>query len=448
MSILITNATLLTLDDRLGLIPSGAVWIEGEQIAALGPTADLEARHPAVQTVIDAAGRLVMPGLICAHTHFYGALARGMALPGEPPADFGQILERLWWQVDKALDERAIALCAQVCLVDAIRHGTTTLIDHHASPHAIDGSLDIIAQAVQQAGLRAGLCYEVSDRDGPAIARAGIEENARFARRLARSPDPHLGAMMGLHASFTLSPDTLATCAGLAADLGLGCHIHVAEGYADVHDSLTRYGRRVVHRLAAAGILGDKTIAAHAVHVDADEQALLATTQTAVVHNPRSNMNNAVGVADLPGMLARGVLLGLGNDGFSNNMFVEMHVAYLLHKHAHADPRTLPADLLMRIAFEHNARIAMRAGLPAGLGALRPGAPADLIMVNYAPITPLNTQNAPWHIVFGLDGSDVDTVIVGGRVLMREGVLQTLDQVEVAVHAREAARRLWKRIAE
>ena len=446
MSILITNATLLTMDERLGVLAPGAVWIEGERIAALGPAARLEEQRAAAQTVIDAAGRLVMPGLICAHTHFYGALARGMALPGDPPANFGQILERLWWRLDKALDAPDIDLSVRVCLIDAIRHGTTTLLDHHASPNAIDGSLDIIAEAVRSAGLRAGLCYEVSDRDGPAIARAGMRENERFARRLARAPDPHLGAVFGLHASLTLSAETLAHCAGLAADLGVGCHIHVAEGEIDVQDSLMRYGCRVVQRLVAAGILGDRAIAVHAVHLDAAEHDLLATTGTAVVHNPRSNMKNGVGTADVPAMLARGILIGLGNDGFSNNMFTEMHVAYLLHKHARADPRALPADQLLRMAFEHNARIAARAGLPAGLGVLRPAAPADLILVNHTPITPLHAQNAPWHVLFGLDGSGVDTVIVGGRVLMRGGILQTMDEAAVAAQAREAAARLWKRI--
>ncbi len=446
MSILVTNAIVLTMDSHLGLVAPGAVWIEGERIAALGPAAQLEAHRAAAHTVIDAGGKLVMPGLICAHTHFYGAFARGMALPGDPPADFARILERLWWRLDKALDPQSIRSSALVCLVDAIRHGTTALIDHHASPNVIDGSLDVIAETVLAAGVRASLCYEVSDRDGPRRAHAGMDENERWARRLARSPDLHLGATFGLHASLTLSPQTLDACAGLAADLGLGCHVHVAEGPVDVADSLARYGCRVVERLAGAGALGPRSIAVHAVHIDEAEKDLLAETNTAVAHNPRSNMNNAVGAADVPGLLARGVLLGLGNDGFSNNMFTEMHTAYLIHKHAAADPRALPADQVLRMAFAHNERIAERAGLPAGLGALRPGAPADLIAVDYAPITPLTAQNAPWHVVFGIDGGGVDTTIAGGKVLMRERQVQTLDEAEIAAQAREAAARLWKRI--
>ncbi|MBN1936636.1 MAG: putative aminohydrolase SsnA [Anaerolineae bacterium] len=446
MSILITNATLLTMDPQTGVIAPGAVLIEGEHIAALGSVTQLEACRSCAQTVIDAGDRLVMPGLICAHTHFYGAFARGMALPGDPPAEFAQLLERLWWRLDKALDLESVRLSALVCLIDAIRHGTTTLIDHHASPNAVEGSLDVLAESVQAAGVRASLCYEVSDRDGLACARAGMGENERFAHRLAQSPDPHLGATFGLHALMTLSPHTLETCAGLAADLGVGCHIHVAEGQGDVQDSLARYGCRVVERLVDAGVLGARSIAAHAIHIDEVEKDLLAGTQTAVVHNPRSNMNNAVGAADVCGLLERGALLGLGNDGFSNNMFTEMHTAYLIHKHAAADPRAMPADQVLRIAFEHNAQIAARAGLPAGLGVLGVGAPADLIVVDYAPPTPFTAQNAPWHVLFGIDGSGVDTVIVGGRVLMRGRRLLTLDEAEIAAQSRAAAAQLWERI--
>ena len=196
--------------------------------------------------VIDARGGLVLPGLVCAHTHFYGAFARGMSLPGEPAADFPQILERLWWRLDKLLQPEDITASALVFLCDAIRHGTTTVIDHHASPHAIDGSLDMIADAVLQAGVRACLSYEVSDRDGMALSRAGLAENERFARRVPRGTTHRgagmLAASVGLHASFTLSDESLQSAAGLARDLGLGCHVHVAEDISDQADSISRDG--------------------------------------------------------------------------------------------------------------------------------------------------------------------------------------------------------------
>ena len=441
---LIVNGTLVTMDKQNRLIPDGALLIEGDRIVAVGTSRELGAQHPNEQ-VLDAGGCLVMPGLICAHTHFYGAFARGMALPGDPPRDFPQILERLWWRLDKALDEEAVRYSALVCLADAIHHGTTTLIDHHASPNAIAGSLDIIAEATLQAGLRACLCYEVTDRDGDPRRRAGIAENVRFITAARARANPLLGASFGLHASLTLADKTLEEAAAAAAPLEAGFHLHAAEDLADQRDSLRRSGQPVVERLSQFSILGEKTIAVHCVHVDDAEMALLRQTGTHVVHNPRSNMNNAVGTARVADLLGHGVRVGLGNDGFSNNMFTEMHTAYLVHKMAQGDPRAMPAGTVLRLTFAHNAEIA---GLffPGPLGQLSPGALADVILVDYCPTTPLTAGNLPWHVIFGIDGTTVDTTIVGGRVLMRHRELLTLDEPAITARSREVAAAVWQRL--
>jgi putative selenium metabolism protein SsnA len=448
---LIVHGTLVTMGTPVNeVVPDGALYIDGERIAAIGPSADLLARYPDAER-LDAGGRLVMPGLICAHTHFYGAFARGMGLPGEPASNFTEILEKLWWRLDKALWPEDVRYSALVCLVDAIRHGTTTLIDHHASQGSIAGSLDEIAAAVDQAGVRACLCYEVTERDGEEATRAGIRENARFigvAKTRQGNGDSRIAAAFGLHASLTLSEETLKDCARLARELGSGLHLHVAEDKADVRDSLRKSGLRVVERLQKAGALGPKTIAAHCVHVDRIETEILGDTGALVVHNPRSNMNNAVGTADVPWLLHIGVPVGLGNDGFTNNMFTEMAAAYLVHKQATGDPRTLPADQVLRMAWDHNAHIA-RTFFPAvgeRFGQLAAGAPADVIVVDYDPPTPLTTGNLPWHVIFGMDGTGVDTTIVGGRVLMRDGELLTLDEGAIAARARQLAENLWQRI--
>jgi len=441
---LILNGTLATMDDQNRLIPDGALLIKGDRIAAVGDSCDLQARYPGEQ-VLDAEGRMVMPGLICAHTHFYGAFARGMALPGEPPANFPEILEKLWWRLDKALDEESVRYSALVCLVDAIRHGTTTLIDHHASPNAIDGSLDVIAEATLQAGVRASLCYEVTDRDGEARRQAGIAENARFIAAVQAEANPLLGASFGLHALLTLSDETLEKAAAAAAALGTGFHIHVAEDLADQRNSFKRSGLPIVERLHRHGILGEKTIAAHCVHVDDTEVEILRETGSRVVHNPRSNMNNAVGTARLAGLLRQGIRVGLGNDGFSNNLFTEMHVAYLVHKMARGDPRAMPADAVLRMAFAHNAEIA-DLFFPGPLGQLSPGALADVILVDYFPTTPLDAGNLPWHVIWGIDGSSVDTTIVGGRVLMHHRELLTLDEAAITARSRELAAEVWQRM--
>lgn len=441
MSLLLTNATLVTMTD-VGVLPDHALLIDGRHIVALGPSDQLDRQYPAAEK-INVRGGLVMPGSICAHTHFYGAYARGMAIPGPAPKDFPEILARLWWPLDKALDADTIRYSALVCLVDAIKHGTTCLIDHHASTNHIGGSLDIIADAVDQAGLRAVLCYEVSDRDGAEKAQAGIAENVRFIQAAAHRD--RIGATFGLHASLTLSDTTLAACVEAAQRLDVGFHIHVAEHEADEYHSLQQFGQRVVHRLDRAGVLGPKTIVAHAVHCDAWELEVLRDTDTWVTHQPRSNMNNAVGAAPLDEMLNGGINVCLGNDGFSNNMWAEWKTAYLLHKVAHRDPRRANGASIAKMATDHNARLAEVYFPSERLGVLEVGAVADVVVVDYFPYTPLHSGNWAWHILFGLESSMVRTTIVDGRVLMHDRQLLTLDDRTIMAEAQALAPALWAR---
>jgi putative selenium metabolism protein SsnA len=443
---LITNGTLLTFGDNPRVIPGGALYIDADTIAEVGSTSELRAKHPA-EEVLDAQGKLVMPGLMCGHTHFYGAFARGMAIPGQPAGNFVEILEKLWWKIDRAVTLDDCRYSALVALVDAIRHGATMLIDHHASPNAIDGSLDAVADAVKQAGVRASLCYEVTDRNGEAGARAGIAENVRFIRQLRAHPHPLLGASFGVHAAFTVSNETLDRCVTEADRLDVGLHLHVAEDKADQAFSLKQHGVRVVERLEKHRALGPRTIAAHCVHIDAYEMDSLRATQTNVSHQPRSNMNNAVGVADVPAMLRRGINVVLGNDGFSNNMFTEMHVAYLVHKLHTGDPRAMPADAVTRVAFADNTRLA---GIfwHKPVGVLQRGAYADVILVDHQPYTPITDGNYPWHIMFGVDGTRVTHTMVGGKLLMKDGQLLTLDEQAIAARARELAKGVWRRVAD
>ncbi|MBI1876641.1 MAG: putative aminohydrolase SsnA [Chloroflexi bacterium] len=443
---LITNGTVLTFGRDKRVLPYGAVYFEGDTIVEVGRTSELQSKYPQAER-LDAAGKIVMPGMVCAHTHFYGAFARGMAIPGAPSENFMQILERLWWKIDRALTLEDSKYSALVALVDAIRHGTTTLIDHHASPSHIDGSLDALAEAAGASGLRVGLCYEVTDRNGAEGALAGIAENMRFHKRLQARPDPKLGASFGLHASFTLSDNTLDACVDAAKSLDTGFHIHVAEDKADEADSLKKYGRRVAERLEKEGILGPKTLVAHAIHVDAYEMDAFRASHTKISHQPRSNMNNAVGVAEVEKLLSRGITVGLGNDGFSNNMFTEIHMAYLLHKINKGDPQVMPGDRLMEMAFNHNATIA---GLffPKPVGALAPGAFADIILLDYAPYTPLTDGNYPWHVIFGMDGSHVTHTIAGGQMLMKDRQVLTLDEAAIADKASRLAREVWRRVVD
>jgi putative selenium metabolism protein SsnA len=442
---LITNATVITWGAENRILEGYALLVRDGLIAELGPSRDLEISYPAEEK-LDAAGQLVVPGNICAHTHFYGAFARGMTIPGAPAKDFPEILQKLWWPLDLALDEEAVRYSALVCLVDAIRHGTTTLVDHHASPNAIDGSLDIIAEAVREAGVRGNLCYEVTDRNGLAGARAGIRENVRFIERVQAGEDAGgtLSATFGLHASLTLSEQTLEFCRQ-AAPAGSGFHIHVAEHEVDEYDSLAKAGTRVVDRLYRHGILGPQSIAVHAVHVDAREIQLLAETGTWVTHQPRSNMNNGVGIGPVEGMLRAGVKVCLGNDGFSNAMWEEWKMAYLAHKLWQRDPRRMGGELVVRMAIENNALLANTLFPGRRLGVLDVGAAADLILVDYHPFTPLTAGNLPWHILFGFHESMVTATMVAGKLLMRDRKLLMLDEAAISARARELAPAVWQR---
>jgi putative selenium metabolism protein SsnA len=442
---IIHNSQVITWGNSNEILENMAIRISGNRIDKIGSPAELLEAFPDDEH-LDAGGQYMMPGNICAHTHFYGAFARGMAIPGSPPKDFPDILRKLWWPLDKSLTSEDIRYSTLVCLIDAIKHGTTSLIDHHASPNSIGGSLDVIADAVSEGGLRAVLCYEVTDRDGPEKAEAGIRENIRFLDRLTEetSFDGRICGTFGLHASLTLSDDTLQRCRDLAPE-GTGFHIHVAEHEADEEDSLNKTGLRVVDRLKKHEILGPKTIVAHAVHVDASEIEQLAETETWVTHQPRSNMNNAVGAADIDSLMRAGIRVGLGNDGFSNAMWEEWKTAYLLQKVARRDPRLLQGGDLIQMAVHNNAALMAKFFTEAPVGRIEEGAYADLILVDYHPTTPLNPANLPWHILFGFHESMITTTIVAGRMLMRDRILLTLDEEEITSRSRELAGGVWQR---
>ncbi|HEX2906460.1 MAG TPA: putative aminohydrolase SsnA [Phototrophicaceae bacterium] len=439
---LITNGTIITNEEPNRILTGQALYIKDGLIRAVGTTADLMTRYPQEER-LDAGGQLVMPGNICAHTHFYGAYARGLAIPGTAPKDFPEILRKLWWPLDKALDKDSIRASALVCLVDAVKHGTTTLIDHHASPNYIDGSLDVIADVVDWAGLRAVLCYEVTSRDGEEKMRAGVAENVRF---IQNNEHPLIAGTFGLHASLTLSDEALRACADARPD-GVGFHVHVAEHESDEDDSQRKSGKRVVERLHEYGMWGEQTIAAHCIHINEDERRILQETGTWVSHQPRSNMNNGVGAMRFDEFVRQGMKVCIGNDGFSNAMWEDWKAAYLLHKVANRDPRQANGADIFRAAAYNNARLAERFFPGTRLGVLAEGAAADIILADYHPYTPLTEGNLPWHILFGFEASMVTTTICAGEILMRDRKLLTLDETEIAAEALALAPKVWERYA-
>lgn len=385
---------------------------------------------------VDVSGCIVLPGLACAHHHLYSTLARGMPGPSDPPASFLEILERVWWRLDRALDLQTIHLSALAGAVHAARCGTTAIIDHHASPHAVDSSLDAVADAVEEAGMRGVLCYEVSDRHGEANGRAGVAENARFSAQNKRAL---VRAMAGGHASFTIGPATMDALVGAARDSGIPLHIHVAEDAIDQRDARDNYGVRTVERLDRAGALAEGDLIAHGVHLDDAELAALRASGAWVAHNPRSNMNNAVGYAPAPRM---GPRVGLGTDGIDGDMLAELRVCYLEARAHGAGPD--PTWSLERLG--GSASIAAASFGEPSLGTLDHGAPADLVVLDYDPPTPLESANLAGHLLFGLSSASVRDVMVGGHWIVKDRRHQLVDEQELAARCRRAAPELWDRM--
>ena len=435
------NGIVVTLGEKNQVIWNATLVTDGENIAGIGKADEMKQRFPDAEAV-DCQGKIILPGFICTHHHFYSTMARGMSIPGDPAANFVEILERLWWKVDRALDDEAITLSAQMPLIDCIRNGTTTVIDHHASPAMREGSLDLIENAVRQAGIRASLCYEVSDRN---VVGGGVAENKRFIHKVGKG-DGQIAAMMGMHASFTLSDQTIEECVGIAQDAGVGCHIHVAEDAADREDALAKYKLPTVKRLQRLGVTGEKSIFVHCVHIDEDEMDILADTHTSVVHNPESNMNNAVGVTPLLKLLQKSVLVGLGTDGMGSDMLAQMRCAYLLHRLANHDPRVAFVEA-PQLLLQNNAAIALRQ-FGVRLGELAVGLPADLAIIDYQPPTPLDESNFLGHLIFGLVDATVDTTVCKGKILMRDKQILSMDEARLAARSRELAPQMWKRLQE
>jgi putative selenium metabolism protein SsnA len=444
---IIINANVISFDKNNPLIQDCAIMIKNGIIEKIGEKDVLTKIFPK-EELFDAKNNYVMPGNICAHTHFYGAFARGLSIPGEAPASFPEILNKLWWKLDKSLDLQDVFYSTQVCLIDAIKHGTTTLIDHHASPKAISGSLDMIAQAVIESGVRASLCYEVTDRDGEELADEGIKENIRFVELVGKNHNfgSKISGMFGMHASLTLSDKTLEKCRQKSPS-GIGFHIHAAEHLVDEYDSLRKSGKRVIERLFDHGILGEKTIVAHAVHIDTNEINLLKETGSWVTHQPRSNMNNAVGISSVESMINFGVKVGLGNDGFSNAMWDEWRSAYLVHKLWNLDPRRMGADTVLKMAVENNAELVNKLFGDLQIGVVKEGANADLIIVDYQPFTPLTSGNYPWQIIFGFRDSMIISTIVDGKVLMENRELKTIDEEKIIHEALNLSKKVWEKFS-
>ena len=442
----VVNGTVFTSSS---MIENGAVLYADGIICDIGPRAGVEARfrqrhdYPVRLRTIDAGQGIILPGFINSHHHLYSTFARGMAVPGAPAKNFTQVLEKLWWKLDKTLAPEDVYYSALIPLLECIRNGVTTIVDHHESQGFQEGVLDPLQQAVEAAGIRAALCLGASDRYQR--GRAGVSENERFLEKLRQRPSRLVRAMVGLHASFTVNDDTLERSVAAARRYRAGLHIHCAEDRADQEDALKKYGMRVVARLKNFGALDEGTLLVHCVHVDEKEMNLIRENDCSVIHNPESNMNNAVGCADVLRMLKKGIRVGLGSDGMSSDMLAQMRCAFLLQRHDQGDPRLAFAEAPAML-LQNNAAIAERI-FSQKLGRLEKGAPADLVILDYVPPTPLHRDNFLGHLIFGMTDAVCDTVVCAGKVLMRHKKIVGLDEELICEKSRQLAAAFWKRIA-
>jgi len=443
VDLLIRNGVLVTMDGQRRILENHAIAIEQGKVVEIGKTADLQKKHSTAE-VLDASGRIVMPGIVCSHSHLYGMLLRGASLKITPPSDFTQILQRVWWPMDEAMNFEDAYASALVASVEFAKSGVTTFADTYSGPNSITGVLDHIARAVEEVGIRGFVAFEATERHSKDEGAKGVQENVRFAEKTHSKPASKAKPLFSIHASFTVSDDLIRRVKALAVKYRVPITIHASEGLGDLHHNLENYGKRTVERLRDVGLLGPDVVLAHCVNLDENEIDTIAQTKTGVAHNPMSNMLNAVGVAPILRMLEKQINVGLGNDGYIFDMFENMRSAYLLHRVYHKNPNAIDPYTILEMATVSGAKLY---GMEKELGSIEAGKRADIIIIKPSVLpTPLNASSAVGHLVNTVDGNDVETVLVDGKPVVKNKQLLTFDEEKAQSISQNAAAKLWERL--
>ncbi len=434
----IENAFIVSADKKQGIIKNGYIRIEDQKITELG-----EGEGKPADNKIDAGGCIVIPGLITAHTHLYGILLRGASLNIEPPTDFAQILQRVWWPVDEALDLNDAEASALSASADMLRNGSTFFADTYSGPNAIENSLDAVSKGTEKIGIRSMLAFEMTERHDHEEAERGLEESIRFIQE-NKGHSGLTSTMMSLHASFTVDDDMVKKTVDAAKKVDVPITIHTSEGLVDLYHNLEKYGERTIERLDRLGVLGKHAILAHCVHVNEHELDLVAESGASIAHNPMSNMLNAVGTAPVPKMLQKGITVGLGNDGWIYDPFENMRYALTVHRLANRNPSIIGEKEVFEMATMGGARCY---GLEDKIGSLKPGKLADIVILDATRVpTPITSNSIIGHLVNTFSGRDVRDVLVNGEVVLKNRKLQRISDEEVSRLSRESAKSLWKRL--
>jgi putative selenium metabolism protein SsnA len=418
----------------------GSLLTENGKITEIYP-AEEDVTIPDGCHIVEGNGRLLMPGLINSHSHIYSAFARGVAINPFSPTSFRQLLEQLWWRLDKALNLEDIYYSGILSGMDMLRNGVTTFIDHHASPNAVSGSLGKLVDAcVNTLGLRGIFCYETSDRDGHQIARKGIEENLA-AQKFNEQLPGKAAALLGLHASFTLEERTLESCSGYA----LPIHIHVAEGAEDAKLHRQNFGMTAISRLDKFGLLQEDSLLAHCLLVEDEDLKTIKKRNCRVVFNPQSNMNNGAGLPDYARFNDQGIQVNLGNDGYGFDLTRDMRTLLLSQHLLHKEPCAFGTGDLFDVVFRNNGEYASNI-LKSKIGKIEKGYRADLVIYNYTPPTPLTPSNFMDHYYFAIiENCKPEAVYIDGVPILEDGILQSVEEKKLTEACTAQCADFWKR---
>jgi putative selenium metabolism protein SsnA len=431
------------MDPKRRILENHAMAIREGRIAEIGRTTDLQSRYPHAD-VLDTSGRIVMPGIICSHSHLYGMMLRGAVLRINPPSEFTQILQRVWWPVDEALTSDDAFASALVSSLEFAKSGVTMFADTYSGPNSITGVLDRIADAVEKIGVRGFIAYEATERHSKEEGSKGLKENIRFVEKVGAKSDSKIKPLLSIHASFTVSDDLIKEVRALGTKYHVPITIHASEGLGDVHHNLESYGKRTIERLEDVGLLGSDVVLAHCVNVTDEEVDIIARTKSGVAHNPMSNMLNAVGVAPVPRMLDKHVNVGLGNDGYIFDMFENMRSAFLVHRLHARNPNAIDPYTILEMSTINGAKLY---GMANDVGSLEIGKRADVIVIKPSVLpTPLDSTTVVGHLINTIDGDDVEHVFVDGKRIVENKRLLSYDEEDVQSISQASASKLWLRL--
>lgn len=434
MKTLLTNCRIVNPYGEISFLDNGSILIEDGLIKELG----LLDTSVQVDETVDLSGKTVLPGMINAHAHLYSALAVGIPFPKGNPTNFTEVLEQVWWILDMALDKESTKASYESGLVDHLRHGVTTVIDHHSSQNYVNGSLQLLADTADKLGINISGTFEMTDRNGEQTFQESLDENIQFHQKYKGSKS--VRPLIGLHASFTLSDESLQAIANaLKNESNWGIHIHTAEDKADQLDAVNRGYKSTLDRLNHFGLLNENSLVIHGIHFVEEDINIIRDTGAMLVHNPSSNSNNRVGMT--PNEIINDLMAGLGTDGMQGNMLAEAKEGTLIRS-GHLTggaPGVNYAELL----FKNNPEIASKL-FGRKMGKLDPGYSADLAIFDYIPRTDFNENNWIGHTLFGMENpSDVMT---NGIFRIRNNEFIGINEQDLLKNADVQSRKLWNKM--